>query len=78
MSCDMVAIHIIQEALVAITPAAFASARDERGASAVEYALLVALIAIFIIAAVTLFGRSTAGLFQESCDSVASTQSSTC
>lgn len=33
-------------------------ARDERGASLVEYALLVALIAVVCIGAVTFLGRS--------------------
>ena len=46
----------------------------ERGASAVEYALLASLIAIVIVVAVTAFGRKTNGLFQETCDSVASTR----
>jgi pilus assembly protein Flp/PilA len=52
--------------------------RTEAGASAVEYAILVSLIAIVIIVAVAFLGRSTAGLFQKTCDSVASTQSSAC
>ena len=38
-------------------------ARDERGATAVEYGLMVALIAIVIIAAVTLLGGNLSGLF---------------
>jgi pilus assembly protein Flp/PilA len=37
--------------------------RDERGATAVEYGLMVALIAIVIIAAVTLLGQNISGLF---------------
>lgn len=36
---------------------------DERGATAVEYGLFVALIALVIIGAVTLFGQSVTGLF---------------
>ena len=43
--------------------------RSSRGATSVEYALLIALIAIAIVAAVTLLGNGTAGLFRESCDS---------
>jgi pilus assembly protein Flp/PilA len=39
-------------------------ARDDRGATAVEYGLLVALIALVIIAGVTAFGGSVNGLFQ--------------
>lgn len=37
--------------------------RDERGATAVEYGLMVALIAIVIIAAVTLLGQNISSLF---------------
>ena len=53
-------------------------ARSSRGASSVEYAILVALIALVILAAVSLFGDRTAGLFQKTCSSVASTQGTTC
>jgi Flp pilus assembly pilin Flp len=45
---------------------------DERGASAVEYALTIALIAIVIIGAVAFFGTSTSGLFQTACESMPS------
>jgi pilus assembly protein Flp/PilA len=37
--------------------------RDERGATAVEYGLMVACIAIAIIAGVTVFGLGVNGLF---------------
>ena len=37
--------------------------RDERGATAVEYGLMVALIAVVIIAAVTLLGQNLDGVF---------------
>ena len=43
--------------------------RSSRGATSVEYALLIAMIAIAIVAAVTLLGNGTAGLFRGSCDS---------
>jgi Flp pilus assembly pilin Flp len=43
---------------------------DDRGASSVEYALLAALIAVVIVASVSLFGASTAGLFQRTCSSM--------
>jgi pilus assembly protein Flp/PilA len=39
--------------------------RDDRGATAVEYGLMVALIAIVIIAAVTLLGGNLSSLFSE-------------
>ena len=37
--------------------------RDDRGATAVEYVLLVTFIAVAIIAAVTAFGTKLSGLF---------------
>jgi pilus assembly protein Flp/PilA len=40
-----------------------AHARDERGASLVEYALLVALIAVVCIAAITLLGNNASDKF---------------
>ncbi len=47
------------------------SRRDERGASAVEYGLLVAGIAAVIVAAVFLFGQGIfTDLFQETCNSI--------
>ncbi|MCB0965143.1 MAG: Flp family type IVb pilin [Acidimicrobiales bacterium] len=39
--------------------------QDERGASLVEYALLVALIAVVCIVAVTFLGNSADSKFQE-------------
>ena len=45
---------------------------DERGASAVEYGLMVAGIAAVIVGAVFLFGQGIfTELFQETCDSIA-------
>jgi pilus assembly protein Flp/PilA len=38
--------------------------RDEKGATAVEYGLMVGLIAVVIIAAVTLLGTELRTLFQ--------------
>jgi pilus assembly protein Flp/PilA len=38
--------------------------RDEKGATAVEYGLMVGLIAVVIIVAVTALGGELAGLFQ--------------
>jgi len=40
-------------------------AEDEGGATAVEYALMVALIAVVIIAAVTLIGNNASSKFNE-------------
>ena len=37
--------------------------RDDRGATAVEYGLMVALIAVVIIAAVTLLGQNLRTIF---------------
>lgn len=45
------------------------SLRD-RGASLVEYALVVALIALVCIGAVTYFGESTSSSFDRSTDSI--------
>ena len=39
--------------------------RDERGATAVEYGLMVALIAVVIIVAVELIGTRLNGVFTE-------------
>ena len=38
-------------------------ARDDHGATAVEYALMVGLIAVVIVVAVVAFGLSVEGLF---------------
>ena len=40
-----------------------AALRDDRGATAVEYGLMVALIAIVIIVAVSLLGKNLSTLF---------------
>lgn len=42
----------------------------ERGASLVEYALLVALIAVVMIGAVTFLGESTFGSLEDSNDQI--------
>lgn len=44
--------------------------RNERGASMVEYALLLALVAVIAIAGITLFGTAVADSFQSSNDSI--------
>ena len=49
------------------------SKMDERGASAVEYGLLIAGIAALIVAIVFVFGGALSGVFQGTCDSIAGT-----
>ena len=44
--------------------------RDEKGATAVEYGLMVGLIAVVIIVAVTALGGQLEGLFSEVSDSL--------
>lgn len=44
--------------------------RDERGATAVEYGLMVALIAVVIITAVTLLGNNLDALFNQIAGSI--------
>jgi pilus assembly protein Flp/PilA len=44
---------------------------DERGASAVEYGLLIAGIAALIVAVVFLFGNVIKGIFTDTCTKVA-------
>lgn len=48
--------------------------RDEAGASAVEYGLLVAGIAALIVAVVFLFGGMISDTFQGTCDTIATSQ----
>ncbi len=51
------------------------SKRDETGASAVEYGLLVAGIAALIVAVVFLFGGFIKGIFSSTCTTIASQSS---
>ena len=44
--------------------------KDEEGATAVEYGLLVALIAVVIIAAVTTLGHKVSNAFQNVADNL--------
>jgi pilus assembly protein Flp/PilA len=50
---------------------------SERGASAVEYGLLIAGIAALIVVVVFAFGGSLSGIFSKTCQSVAGA-SATC
>jgi pilus assembly protein Flp/PilA len=47
-----------------------AKARTERGASAVEYGLLVALIAVIIIGGVSLLGGNLSKIFNKTASSL--------
>ena len=47
-----------------------ARAHTDRGASLVEYALLVALIAVVCIAAITLLGKNASGRFSSVANSL--------
>ena len=47
------------------------SKMEERGASAVEYGLLIAGIAALIVAVVFVFGGTIRDVFQDTCDQVA-------
>jgi pilus assembly protein Flp/PilA len=49
--------------LFLVTGDRLSGARKDRGATAVEYGLLVGLIAVVIIAAVTLLGTQLKGMF---------------
>jgi pilus assembly protein Flp/PilA len=44
--------------------------KDEEGATAVEYGLMVALIAVVIITAVTLLGTNVSSRFNETATSI--------
>jgi pilus assembly protein Flp/PilA len=46
--------------------------RRERGATAVEYGLIVALIAVVIIVAVVLLGRRLSGIFNKAATAIPS------
>lgn len=48
---------------------------SERGASAVEYGLLIAGIAALIVVVVFAFGGALSGIFTDTCNSVAGTGS---
>lgn len=52
------------------------AAKSEEGASAVEYALLVAAIAALIVIVVFAFGGLINNIFKDTCDSIGSNSSS--
>jgi len=53
-------------------------AQTERGASMVEYALLVGLIAVVAVVAVSLLGQSIAGLFSNANSCVGTLTTTAC
>jgi pilus assembly protein Flp/PilA len=44
--------------------------RDERGATAIEYGLIIALIFLVILSALTAFGGTSSGIFNKAMDAV--------
>jgi pilus assembly protein Flp/PilA len=56
--------------LVSLVALAKDRMREEKGATAVEYGLLVGLIAVAIILTVTLLGDTLDGLFQDVVDAL--------
>jgi pilus assembly protein Flp/PilA len=52
--------------------------RTERGASMVEYALLVGLIAVVAVVAVSLLGNGISGLFSHASNCVGSLNTTDC
>jgi pilus assembly protein Flp/PilA len=51
---------------------------DQRGASAVEYGLLIAGIAALIVVVVFAFGGVLKGIFQKTCKSVGASSGGSC
>ena len=51
---------------------------DERGASAVEYGLLIAGIAALIVVVVFAFGGALSGIFTDTCNSVGASGGGSC
>jgi pilus assembly protein Flp/PilA len=51
---------------------------DERGASAVEYGLLIAGIAALIVVVVFAFGDNLRDIFTDTCNSVSQSSGGTC
>jgi len=51
---------------------------DERGASAVEYGLLIAGIAALIVVVVFAFGGVISNIFSDTCDSVGQSSGQSC
>ena len=56
--------HPIPAAAIALAANAAQALRDERAATAIEYGLIAALIAVAILGALTLTGSSLTALYQ--------------
>ncbi len=52
--------------------------RDERGASAVEYGLLISGVAALIVVIILAFGDNVKDLFDDTCDTVNGASTSGC
>ena len=52
--------------------------RTERGATAVEYGLLIVGIAAMVVIVIVALGGNVFGLFDDSCGSIAAQNGSTC
>jgi Flp pilus assembly pilin Flp len=69
---------------LATRPSAFLSQENgmprsgERGASAVEYSLLVALIAAVVVTAVVALGLTTGSAYEDSCEKISTAMGSDC
>jgi Flp pilus assembly pilin Flp len=51
--------------------------RDDHGATSTEYALLISMIALFIIGSLAAVGTNLAGVYDRSCDEVATVSGGT-
>ena len=70
---------LVQSALLRIAMLRFGTRRDERGASAVEYGLMVAGIAAVIVATVFLLGQGVLNeLFTDTCNSIGQNLNKNC
>jgi pilus assembly protein Flp/PilA len=70
---------LMQQLLLSVAMLRTGTRRGERGASAVEYGLLVAGIAAIIIAAVFVLGQGVLNdLFTETCTSIGQNLGNTC
>ena len=75
----MLVLSPLRGLLLRVTAPRPAPDRDERGASAVEYGLLVAGIAAVILAAVFLLGQGVlSDLFTETCNSISQNMGGNC